>query len=94
MRILIRGKASVYVKGSETGALVKATQVSIVRAGLCQNRHKQRRLLGAYQCTCVFSVSLLCASGLGWDWGGGGYKVETNSSLGDEGRHNYVQFSS
>lgn len=27
-------------------------------------------------------------------WGGGGYKGETNSSLGDEGKHNYVQFSS
>lgn len=26
--------------------------------------------------------------------GGGEVKVETNSSLGDEGSHNYVQFSS
>lgn len=27
-------------------------------------------------------------------WRGGEVKVETNSSLGDEGSHNYVQFSS
>lgn len=38
-------------------------------------------------------------SGVGWGevWDGvrwGGYKGETNSSLGDEGKHNYVQFSS
>lgn len=42
-------------------------------------------------CLCFFSKSGLC----GFCGGGGGeVKVETNSSLGDEGSHNYVQFSS
>lgn len=35
----------------------------------------------------IFSVSLAWAGGVG-------YKGETNSSLGDDGKHNYVQFSS
>lgn len=45
----------------------------------------------AFRCACVFSASLPC---VGFVEGGGEVKVETNSSLGDEGSHNYVQFSS
>lgn len=45
-------------------------------------------------CVCVGApvfFQLVWESGVG---GWRGYKGETNSSLGDEGKHNYVQFSS
>lgn len=52
--------------------------------------HKRSLLVPPSACMCFLSESGPCKSG----GVGGGYKVETNSSPGDEGRHNYVQFSS
>ena len=60
---------------------------------VCEDVYKQKHLLVRISVPVFFSVSLVCTGGVGVGWCGG-YKVETNSSLGDEGRHNYVQFSS